>query len=71
METRGEQRIPQSGSGVTHGDGSRTFELACPKCGQPKQLRQDTLVRLLRERAASGDVDARGRVVLDLAELAF
>lgn len=26
---RGDQRIPQSGTGVTHADGSRTFQLTC------------------------------------------
>lgn len=67
----GGSRVPLSGDGVVHADGSRTFELACPLCGQGKQVRQDTLVRLLRECAVSGGVDAKGRVVLDLAELGF
>ena len=68
---RGEQRIPQSRDGVVHADGSRTFEATCPKCGEPKEVRQDRLVGLLRERAQAGDIDAKGRVVLDLAELGF
>jgi hypothetical protein len=62
--------VPQSGAGVVHADGSGTFELRCPKCGQPRQIRQDRLVRLLRERVAAKDADSKGRVVLDLAELA-
>jgi hypothetical protein len=68
---RGDSRVPQGGDGVVHADGSRTFELACPLCGQPKQVRQDSLVGLLQERAAAGKTDAKGRVVLDLAELEF
>jgi hypothetical protein len=66
----GDSPVPQSGAGVVHADGSGTFELRCPKCGQPRQIRQDRLVRLLRERVAAGDADTKGRVVLDLAELA-
>lgn len=64
--------VPQSGDGVAHADGSRTFELSCPRCKRPRQARQGTLVRLLREAAASGrDVDRNGVVVLDLAALPF
>lgn len=66
----GDDRVPQSGAGVRHADGSGTFELECPKCGHPRQARQDRLVELLQERALAGDVDTKGRIVLDLAELA-
>ena len=68
---RAGRAVPESGTGVVHGDGSRTFVLECPECRRPKAVRQDHLVRLLRERAAAGDVDHKGRVCLDLAELAF
>ena len=67
----GDSRVPQSGAGVRHQDGSGTFELTCPKCGQPRQARQDRLVELLQERAGAGQIDAKGRVELDLADLAF
>ena len=66
-----DSRVPQGGEGVVHADGSRTYELNCPLCGQPKQVRQDSLVEMLQERARTGKFDARGRVVLDLAELSF
>jgi hypothetical protein len=66
----GASLVPLSGAGVVHADGTGTFELTCPKCGHPKQVRQDRLVRLLRERVVAGGADTKGRVVLDLADLA-
>lgn len=62
---------PVSGDGIRHEDGSGTFVLRCAKCGKPKELTQDNLVRRLREAATGGDVDRRGVVVLDLAPLPF
>ena len=62
---------PVSGSGIRHADGSGTFVLRCAKCGKPKELTQDNLVRRLRDAATGGDVDRRGVAMLDLASLPF
>jgi hypothetical protein len=62
---------PVSGAGISDDDGASTLELTCPQCGQPRQFRRENLVRLLRERALAGQVDAKGRVVLNLADLHF
>jgi hypothetical protein len=63
--------VPQSGDGAANEGGGRTYTLECPKCRLPKEIRHGNLVRLLKERAAAGDVDHKGRVCLDLAELGF
>ena len=68
---RAGRTVPQSGAGAANEGGGRTYTLTCPKCRKPKPVRHAHLVRLLRERWAAGGVDFRGRVVLDLAELAF
>jgi hypothetical protein len=64
---RADRTVPETGSGVRHADGSRTFTLECPRCRRPKEIRQDSLIRLLRD----GQADAKGRVVLDLSDLGF
>jgi hypothetical protein len=53
--------------GIRHADGSRTFELACPECRRPEEIRQDSLLQWLDRTTAAGDVDRRGVVTPDLA----
>lgn len=62
---------PVAGAGVCDEDGAATFELTCPRCGHPVQVRRERLVGLLRDRAQAGVIDAKGRVVLDLSEVAL
>jgi hypothetical protein len=62
---------PAAGDGMYDAEGLATFGLECPKCGHPREIRRERLVGLLRDRARAGVVDAKGRVVLDLAELAL
>ena len=69
-EVRRGEGAPAAGAGMYDADGLTTFELECPKCGYPRQVRRERLVQLLRERAQAGRTDAKGRVVLDLSELA-
>jgi hypothetical protein len=52
-------------------DGTDTYRFACPSqaCSRDVELRHPTLVAALIDAYQRGKVDARGRVVLDIARL--
>jgi hypothetical protein len=57
-------------AGVIHPDGGTKFRLRCPRCGRAPEVRQEKLGVLLQALAQAGEVDRKGRVVLDISLLA-
>jgi len=56
-------------TGVVHPDGGTKFRLRCPRCGRAPEARQEKLAVLLQALAEAGEVDRKGRVVLDISLL--